>query len=97
MRKIECDYETEESYVYSLNDRKKIEKEVAAMPSPRLRPQIQPCGTHNHMFRDAFNKVQQTGFNRDFGTSKAAKMYFSLSDPEPNAFATGETHAPAFK
>ena len=52
---------------------------------------------HNQMFRDAFNKVQQTGSNRDFGTTKAAKMYFSLSDPGPNAFATGETHAPAFK
>ena len=52
---------------------------------------------HNQMFRDAFNKVQQTGSNRDFGTTKAAKMYVSMSDPGPNAFATGETHAPAFK
>ena len=52
---------------------------------------------HNQMFRDAFNKVQQTGSNRDFGTTKAARMYFSMSDPGPNAFATGETHAPAFK
>ncbi len=52
---------------------------------------------HNQMFRDAFNKVQQTGSNRDFGTTKAAKMYFSMSDPGPNAFATDETHAPAFK
>ncbi len=51
---------------------------------------------HNQMFRDAFNKVQQTGSNRDFGTTKAAKMYFSMSDPGPNAFATGETHAPSF-
>ncbi len=52
---------------------------------------------HNQMFRDAFNKVQQTGSNRDFGTTKAAKMYFSMSDPGPNAFATGETKAPEFK
>ena len=28
---IECDYETRDNYVYSLNDRKKIEKEVAAL------------------------------------------------------------------
>jgi len=28
---IDCDYETRESYVYSLNDRKKIEKEVSAL------------------------------------------------------------------
>ena len=28
---IDCDYETRDSYVYSLNDRKKIEKEVNAL------------------------------------------------------------------
>ena len=28
---IDCDYETRNSYVYSLNDRKKIEKEVTAL------------------------------------------------------------------
>ncbi len=52
---------------------------------------------HNQMFRDAFNKVQETGSNRDFGTTKAAKMYFSMSNPGPNTFATGEAHAPSFK
>ena len=52
---------------------------------------------HNQMFRDAFNKVQETGSNRDFGTTKAAKMYFSMSNPGPNAFANGDTHAPSFK
>ncbi len=52
---------------------------------------------HNQMFRDAFNKVQETGSNRDFGTTKAAKMYFSMSNPGPNAFATGDTNAPSFK
>ena len=35
------------------------------------------------MFREAFNKVQNTGSNRDFGTTKAAKMYFSMSEPSP--------------
>ena len=44
---------------------------------------------HNQMFRDAFNKVQETGSNRDFGTSKAAKMYFSLSNPGPNYVCDG--------
>jgi len=38
---------------------------------------------HNAMFREAFNKVQNSGSNRDFGTTKAAKMYFSLSEPSP--------------
>ena len=52
---------------------------------------------HNQMFRDAFNKVQESGSNRDFGTTQAAKMYFSLSNPGPNTFASGETHAPSFK
>lgn len=51
---------------------------------------------HNQMFRDAFNKVQNSGSNRDFGTTKAAKMYFSMSDPCPNAFATGDTKPVSF-
>ena len=51
---------------------------------------------HNQMFRDAFNEIQDTGSNRDFGTTKAAKMYFSLSNPGPNAFAGNDVHAPKF-
>ena len=38
---------------------------------------------HNAMFKKAFNKVQSSGSNRDFGTTKAARMYFSLSEPSP--------------
>ena len=37
---------------------------------------------YNQMFRDTFNEVQDSGSNRDFGTTKAAKMYFSLQ-PRP--------------
>ena len=48
------------------------------------------------MFRDAFNKVQNSGSNRDFGTTNAAKMYFSMSDPGPNAFATNDTKPVSF-
>ena len=51
---------------------------------------------HNQMFRDAFNEVQDSGSNRDFGTTKAAKMYFSLSNPGPNPFAGNEVSAPKF-
>ncbi len=36
---------------------------------------------HNAFFREAFNKVQNSGSNRDYGTTKAAKMYFSMSEP----------------
>lgn len=51
---------------------------------------------HNQMFRDAFNEVQDSGSNRDFGTTKAAKMYFSLSSPGPNAFAGNQVQPPSF-
>ncbi|MCI9485350.1 MAG: manganese catalase family protein [Clostridiaceae bacterium] len=51
---------------------------------------------HNQMFRDAFNEVQDSGSNRDFGTTKAAKMYFSLSSPGPNAFAGNPVQPPSF-
>lgn len=52
---------------------------------------------HNQMFRDAFNEVQKTGSNRDFGTTKAARMYFSMSEPGDNAFAGNEVKAPSFR
>ena len=52
--------------------------------------------THNQLSRDAFNKVQNSGSNRDFGTTKAAKIYFSMSDPGPNAFATNDTKPVSF-
>ncbi len=51
---------------------------------------------HNQMFRDAFNKVQNSGSNKNFGTTEAAKIYFSMSDPGPNVFATGETQPVSF-
>lgn len=51
---------------------------------------------HNQMFRDAFNAVQDTGSNRDFGTTQAARMYFSMSSPGPNTFANNKTEAPRF-
>lgn len=52
---------------------------------------------HNQMFRDAFNAVQDSGSNQDFGTTKAAKMYFSMSNPGANAFAGNDVHAPTFR
>ena len=52
---------------------------------------------HNAMFREAFNKVQDTGSNRDFGTTKAAKMYFSMSSPSPDSqFRNTPVSAPSF-
>ena len=53
---------------------------------------------HNAMFREAFNKVQNSGSNRDFGTTKAAKMYFSMSEPSNgNTFAKTEVDPVSFK
>jgi len=54
---------------------------------------------HNAMFRKAFNKVQNSGSNRDYGTTKAARMYFSMSEPstESNPFAETSTTPPAFR
>lgn len=51
---------------------------------------------HNQMFRDAFNAVQESGSNQDFGTTKAARMYFSLSNPGPNTFAQQGVTPPKF-
>ncbi len=36
---------------------------------------------HNAMFREAFNKVQDTGSNKDFGVTKDSRIYFDLSGP----------------
>ncbi len=53
---------------------------------------------HNAMFRKAFNKVQNTGSNCDFGTTKAARMYFSMSEPSPqnNTFSDSNVIPPSF-
>ncbi|MBE6857744.1 MAG: manganese catalase family protein, partial [Ruminococcus sp.] len=53
---------------------------------------------HNSMFREAFNKVQNSGSNRDFGTTKAAKMYFSMSEPSPagTTFPETDVRPPSF-
>ena len=75
-------------YLYRQIDDKKVKETIDFL--------LNREDAHNQMFRDAFNKVQETGSNRDFGTTKAAKMYFSLSNPGPNTFASGDTHAPSF-
>lgn len=54
---------------------------------------------HNQMFRDTFNKVQDTGSNRDFGTTKAARMYFSMSSPSSKGESPSEikVEKPSFR
>ena len=62
-------------YLYRQIDDKKVKQTIDFL--------LNREEAHNAMFREAFNKVQNTGSNRDFGTTKAAKMYFSLSEPSP--------------
>lgn len=54
---------------------------------------------HNAMFREAFNKVQDTGSDRDFGVTKDSKLYFNLSTPSPNtdAFKNINFEHPGFR
>ena len=42
-RNVECDYEVCDSYVYSLNDRKKIEKEVEALKRLGVKAELSAC------------------------------------------------------
>lgn len=41
---------------------------------------------HNTMFREAFNKIQDTGSLKDWGITKDSKLYFDLSTPGGNSF-----------
>ena len=49
------------------------------------------------LFRDAFNEVQDTGSNRDFGVTKDSRIYFDLSGPSPSgAFGDTKADPPSF-
>ena len=52
---------------------------------------------HNALFREAFNKIQNTGSNKDFGVTSDSKLYFDLSSPSPaNKFGSPEATPPSF-
>lgn len=76
-------------YLYRQIDDKKVKETIDFL--------LNREEAHNQMFRDAFNKVQNSGSNKDFGTTKAARMYFSMSDPGPDAFANNKTTALSFE
>ncbi len=53
---------------------------------------------HNAMFREAFNKVQNTGSNKDFGVTADSRLYFDLSSPSPKGgFSDTNVQPPSFK
>ena len=51
---------------------------------------------HNALFRDALNKVKDTGSNKDFGVTEDSKLYFDLSTPGPNHDTKIEITPPSF-
>ena len=78
-------------YLYRQIDDKKVKETIDFL--------LNREEAHNALFREAFNKVQHSGSNRDFGTTKAARMYFSMSEPSPgdNRFADTDVTPPAFQ
>ncbi len=52
---------------------------------------------HNTMFREAFNKIQDTGSQRDWGVTKDSKLYFDLSSPGTNRFKATNPQPPKFQ
>lgn len=52
---------------------------------------------HNALFRDALNKVKDTGSNRDFGVTEDSKLYFDLSTPGPNHDTKIDINPPSFR
>ena len=53
---------------------------------------------HNALFRDALNKVKNTGSNKDFGITEDSKLYFDLSSPGPHDHDTKiDINRPSFE
>lgn len=52
---------------------------------------------HNALFQQAFNRVQDSGSNEDFGVTKDSHIYFNLSNPSPSdAFFNANPEPPRF-
>ncbi|KJS11379.1 MAG: manganese catalase [Peptococcaceae bacterium BRH_c8a] len=51
---------------------------------------------HNTLFREAFQKIQDTGSNRDWGVDEDARLYFDLSKGG-NYFNIGKPQPPSFQ
>ena len=51
---------------------------------------------HNTMFREAFNKIQDTGSLKDWGITQDSKLYFDLSAPGNNSFNANHPNPPSF-
>ena len=51
---------------------------------------------HNTMFREAFNRIKDTGSLKDWGVTGDSKMYFDLSSPGGQYFAPSNPQPPQF-
>lgn len=51
---------------------------------------------HHALFREAFNRVQNTGSNKDFGVDQDARLYFDMSIPGRD-FQAPRPSEPAFQ
>ncbi len=51
---------------------------------------------HNTMFREAFNRIQDTGSLKDWGITKDSKLYFNLSTPGDQSFNADNAQPPSF-
>lgn len=51
---------------------------------------------HNTMFREAFNKIQDTGSQNDWGVTKYSRIYFDLSSPGKQSFDPAKSEPASF-
>lgn len=52
---------------------------------------------HNTMFREAFNRIQDTGSLKDWGITSDSKLYFNLSTPGGQYFNANNPQPPTFE
>ncbi len=78
-------------YLYRQIDDKKVRRTIDFL--------LNREEAHNAMFRRAFNKVQDSGSNKNYGTTNDSRIYFDLSSPSPihNDYKNLDVEKPSFK
>ena len=51
---------------------------------------------HNTMFREAFNRIQDSGSQQNWGTTPNARIYFDLSSPGGQSFDPAKAQPVSF-
>ena len=52
---------------------------------------------HNTMFREALNRIQDTGSLQNWGVTEDSRIYFDLSSPGTNSFNPAKEQPPEFR